>query len=165
MDRYLGEASRARRASAHDVAASYATAIKSAFDVLISVATQLSAALLTMSINPREWAMAEASVESARLLHAEALNLLRAVRVPDEARHFHMHIERATRLLGESVSASGARRLMRGVDIDVHLAQLRCGWHELNRATSALPGLSVLNLRHCCGARDSNCFAGWLPQR
>ena len=166
LDHYLGSRSVLVRTSSNEEApASYAVAVRSAFDALVGTAAQMSAALLAATAGLRDKSSAEALICSAYSLHAEAVDLLRAVHVPPNAKHFHQHIEHAAQLIGLAVSSTRNTGVQRGVEAGKPLAQLRRGWSELNRATAALPGLSVLNLGHCCGANPSLHEIGWLVKR
>jgi hypothetical protein len=151
--------------STEQAATRYAVAVRSVFDALIGTAAQMSAALLAVTAGLRDTSSAEALVRSACASHAEAVDALRSVRVPSSARHFHRHIEQAAKLIGVGLSATPEARLLRGIDVDRSLAQVRRGWDELNRATAAMPGLSVINLGHCCGAGALRPEPGWLVQR
>lgn len=166
MDRYLGSRPALVRISSNEEApASYAVAVRSAFDALVGTAAQMSAALLAATAGLRDKSTADALICSAYSLHAEAVDLLRTVHVPPNARHFHQHIDHAAQLIGFAVSSARNVGVQRIVGARKPLAQLRRGWGELNRATAALPGLSVLNLGHCCGANASVHEIGWLINR
>jgi hypothetical protein len=150
VDRYLGS----RRATVHsngdEAAAAYVLAVRPSFDALVGTAAQMSAALLAAATEVRDHSIAEGLLRSARASHAEAVDQLRNASVPASASHHYRHLERASALIGCAISDADATLARRGADVEPIVSRLRRGWIELNHATAALPGLSVLNLGHCC---------------
>ena len=153
MDRYLGTWAVASREAHRESAASYVVDVRPAFDALISVAAQMSAALVATTTGSRDSTIAGFILEAARGLFDEAMDMLRSIRVPPVGRHNHAHLGRAAALIGSALSLaceSRSRRL--NGDLDGIIARLRRGWGELNAASKSVPGLSVLNVSECCGA-------------
>lgn len=141
--------------------ASYALEVRPTFDALVGMAAQASAALLAVAAGLRDGSVAAGLIQIALASHGEALDQMRVVRVPATAGHHHRHLQRAAALIGSALSEAQAVCKSRGAGIEGCLSCLRRGWSELNRATAALPGLSVLNLGQCCGAHISSA-EGWL---
>jgi len=162
VDRYLGSRSVGCGGSDEAVAC-YAVAVKPAVDALVGMTAQISAALLAVTAGLRDSSPAGALLGAARALHTEALEHLQTVRVPKNAEHYHRHLVHAAALIGSALLEASHTRLLCGVDLDNVLVRLRRGWSELDRATAALPGLSVLNLEQCCAGHVTS-HAGWMVQ-
>lgn len=160
MDAYLG--SRTAWADARGGAAQpYARDLRLTVDALIGTVAQLSAALLAASLGLRDTSVAHGLVCEAAGLHRDAVDRLRTLRVPKDDAHHHRHLERASSWIGAALTEARRGGGALGVGSDAVLRRLRSGWRELNAATSATPGVSVLNLAHCCGLHG-DAATGWL---
>lgn len=84
----------------------------------------------------------------------EAEEAIRAVRVPEPARHHHTHVLQALQHIRSAVTA--ARRCFLPRDetaIDVAIDRLRAAHQDLLWATGALPGFEVVALSQACCAQ------------
>lgn len=147
-------------ADVDDAQAAYVVAIRDRFDELHQAAALMTGALALVTAGSRALGEAQAAVDFARDLHAAALDGVRAARVPAQARHCHLHLIRAARLLTPALAVA-PRLFVRADDddIDLVLAALRSAWDELRDGARLLPGCGIVSLgQGCCG-----CAAGDRP--
>jgi hypothetical protein len=140
------------RRSHHEALANYVAAVRPAFDALVSVAAQMSAVLVAVTASSSESGVVGKILLGARTQYDEAVDVFRSTRVLAAGDHFHKHLSHAVTLIGVVLSMAYQGRLKPEIDLDGVISRLRRAWSELNAASNALPGLSVLNIGECCGA-------------
>jgi len=147
MNGYLGNSGQPD----HDAMGVYMASIRPAFDSLIGVASQLSAILVaTTAVSSA--APLPALLAGARAFQDEAIEVLQTTGVPAGGEHHHHHLKQAAALIGLALAHARPNLSKSNNELDRVMNPLREGWNELNAASKALPGLSVLNMGECCGA-------------
>jgi hypothetical protein len=138
-----------------DATASYVSAMRDPFELLRQAEAQLAGLMVLVTTSGQAIAghpMLELAAEAAK----EAEDGIRAVRVPEPARHHHRHLLRA---LDEIVAAiAAARRCLVRRDetaIDAVLGPLRAAHRNLLWATGALPGFEIVALSQACCAQHA----------
>jgi hypothetical protein len=86
----------------------------------------------------------------------EAEDGIRATRVPERARHHHLHVLEAMRAIQTATKAARRCLLRRDASaIDAVLGPLRAAHQQLLWATGALPGFEVVALSQSCCAQHA----------
>jgi len=138
-----------------DATAAYVAAMCDPFELLRQAEAQLAGLMVLATASGQAIAghpMLDLATEAAK----EAEDGIRAVRVPQPARHHHLHVLNALDAILSATSA--ARRCLVRRDetaVDAVLGPLRAAHQNLLWATGALPGFEVVALSQACCAQHA----------
>jgi len=124
-----------------DETAAYIIEVHKYFEDLRQVASQLAGLLVLAAASGKDPVPDHPMLLSARRLHQEACDGLRATRATECARVHHHHLIEAAAALGGS---------LRQFDVDLALGPLRAGYAHLERASRSLPGFAMVSFEHAC---------------
>lgn len=148
-----------------DGSIAYAIGMQLPFDCLRNAAAQLAGVLILAATGSRSGSPDHPILAVAADNHRQALDGMRAVRVPDDSRHRHLHMMRASSLIAEAVVAFKAVATSRNSHVDAALALLARGWNELRLASVSLPGCEIVDFRHaCCAEHQRSIGAGFAAR-
>ena len=142
-------------ANVDDATAAYVTAMRDPFERLRQAEAQIAGLMVLATASGQAIAghpMLDLATEAAK----EAEDVIRAVRVPERARHHHRHVLQAMTDIQRAVAAARqclVRRDKRA--IDAVIGPLRTAHQNLLWATGALPGFEVVALSQACCAQHA----------
>ena len=138
-----------------DATAGYVAAMRHPFELLRQAEAQI-AGLMVLATASGQAIAGHPMLELAAAAQREAEDGIRAVRVPEPARHHHLHVLEALNEIRRTVAAS--RRCLARRDeaaIDAVIDPLRRAHRHLLWATGALPGFEIVALSQACCAQHA----------
>jgi hypothetical protein len=144
-----------RAANIDDATAAYVAKMRDPFELLRQAEAQL-AGLMVLATASCQAIAGHPMLDLAANAVREAEDGIRAVHVPEPARHHHSHVLQALRHI-ELAIAAARRCLVRGDEtaIDAVIGPLRTAHRNLLWATGALPGFEVVALSQACCAQHA----------
>jgi hypothetical protein len=142
-------------ANVDDATAAYVAAMRDPFELLRQAEAQI-AGLMVLATASGEAIAGHPMLDLAAEAMREAEDVIRALRVPERARHHHRHVLQAMTEIQCAVAA--ARRCLvrrKETAIVAVIGPLRSAHQNLLWATGALPGFEVVALSQACCAQHA----------
>jgi hypothetical protein len=136
--------------SLSDELIAYLLHVRPGFDLLRDALSQAAAILLLMTAGSRD-AIAHPMLAVVETHAGEAREMLHTLKVPQDAKHGHMHLLRSSKALDAA---------WQSVDADCMYEHVQRGLQDLRFAAGLLPGLDIVSGAQSCACHASPRTAG-----